>query len=101
MTGAKQRRSHFRFPAEEGTPAELTYTENGERKTCWTLVIDESFSGCALIFTGKPALQNGQTVEVKAGKLPRMVARVCWVKELEPLVRKVGLQFDDLAAGEK
>ncbi|HNW92183.1 MAG TPA: PilZ domain-containing protein [bacterium] len=97
----RNRRSHFRFPAEVGTVAELHFTRAGQPGVVQALVLDESYSGCSLVCTGTTVLSKDQAVEVKAGKLPVMVASVCWIREIEPGLSKIGLAFKELAPGEK
>lgn len=58
------------------------------------LIYDEApLDGCALIVRDHPLLRADAPCTVKVGRMDPLAARVVWLKELEPRVFHVGLQF--------
>lgn len=61
--------------------------------TAVALILNESFTGCALIIKTFETLKPEQQVRVKVGRLDPMAAKIVWVKPMEDHVIKAGIQF--------
>jgi len=57
------------------------------------IILNESYTGCALVFKTTETLQHNQVIQVQVGRLGVMPAKVVWVKALDENLIKVGLQF--------
>lgn len=57
------------------------------------LVINESFSGCALIIITDLPIKKGAKLKIKVGELAMMKAKVAWVRILEENILKLGVNF--------
>ena len=58
------------------------------------LVVNESYSGCALVLVSNEDIQPNQKILAKIGDMDAMTARIVWCKTLEENIKKVGLEFD-------
>jgi len=63
------------------------------KPTITSLVINESYTGCALLMACDEIMVLDQVVMVKVSELEPMKARVVWCKTLEENIRKVGVEF--------
>ncbi len=59
------------------------------------LLINESFTGCAVLITHDDYLKNGAKVKVKVGHIDPIPAQIVWVKILEENIQKIGLRYLD------
>ena len=57
------------------------------------IVLNESFTGCALILAIDDELKVKQLIEIKVGNLNPIKASVSWFKILDENILKVGLKF--------
>lgn len=58
------------------------------------LILNESYTGCALVIKTTDAVIPNQTVKVKVGRLDPMPAKVIWIKPLlDDSLIKIGIQF--------
>ena len=60
---------------------------------CCALIINESFSGSALVLQSQDTILPEKEIRVKIGKLEPMRAQIVWVKILEKDLYKIGVQF--------
>ncbi len=58
------------------------------------LVLNESFTGCALLLSCDHLLKKDQIVSVKVGLLDPIKAQIIWIKNLEENIFKIGLKFN-------
>ncbi len=59
------------------------------------IILNESYSGCALVFRTTETLKQGQIIRVQVGRLGMMSAQIIWAQVLEENLLKVGLEFLD------
>jgi len=90
-------RRHIRFLPDLGTVALVDLKNFGNSKfypTLAALVVNESHSGACLLLSGAPGdhLKDSARWLVQFGQLNPMEAEVCWVKELDVDVQKVGIE---------
>ncbi|KHD89788.1 MAG: hypothetical protein OM95_01580 [Bdellovibrio sp. ArHS] len=57
------------------------------------IILNESFTGCALVVKASPDLVQNQTIKVKVGRLDPMSARVVWIEPLDTTLMKIGIEF--------
>lgn len=57
------------------------------------LILNESFTGCALVIKSEKVLNKDQEIKVQVGRLEPLAAKVIWVQPLEVNLIKCGLQF--------
>lgn len=57
------------------------------------LVINESYTGCAIILAADLEFKKGAKIKIKVGQLSEMKANIVWVKNLEENIYKLGIQF--------
>lgn len=90
-------RNAIRFKAED---TDFSLVEVSPFKSEFTpnfvgLIINESYSGCALVVKTTINLNPGQEVKVKVGKLPELTGKIAWVKPIEENLSKIGIQYAD------
>lgn len=90
-----ERRRHIRYgPDEDGlvyiTPAA---TDKGRLPA---LLVNESFSGCSLVMAGEIPCTAGEAIRLQVGRMEVSRARVCWVRQLDEGIIKLGIEYDDL-----
>lgn len=71
------------------------HDETGFAATAVALILNESFTGCALLIKTLESLNKDQIIKVKVGRLTPMRAKVIWVKSVDDNVVKAGIQFLD------
>lgn len=87
-------RRPIRFVPDALTIATLsTHSQKDFKPNMVALVLNESFSGCALLVNGDNVLKKEQKVMIKLGQLDAMPAKIAWVKNLEESIYKIGVQF--------
>ena len=91
------RRRHVRFKPDAGTIAAIDTNVNAKKfstaLTC--LVLNQSYTGVALLTLSLQELEVGQEVRVKVGGMAPMRAKVVWFEHLDAEVIKLGLDFSD------
>lgn len=84
----------IRFQPDPLDYALIDFSEDDQfNPTSVGLILNESFTGCALVFKTMQPPQTEQIIKVKVGRLNPLRARVVWGKILEEGLIKVGLQF--------
>lgn len=68
-------------------------TEESFNPTAVGLIIDESYTGSAIIINSAEKITGGQEVRIQVGKLPVMRARIAWAKGLEKDLVKLGVEY--------
>lgn len=90
---SKVKRS-IRFRSE---PMTLGYVDVALTKTFTPqlvgIVLNESYSGCALILAFDDQLKIHQQIKVKVGNLEPIKASVIWLKTLDENIHKIGIKF--------
>jgi hypothetical protein len=88
-------RKHLRYPAEPNGLITIYYLDESTKKTLQRVGLgqDESFKGCCVVFVGEVSFKQGQEVLCECGTLPKMTAKVCWIKKLEDQITKVGFSM--------
>lgn len=84
----------IRFKAE---PMTLGYLDLEPAKTFKPqlvgIVLNESYTGCAVILASDDKLNNKQQLKIKVGNLEPINASIIWVKTLDENIHKVGIKF--------
>lgn len=93
-----ENRKKTRFLPEPGTyallDARVSDKEESFKPEITALLINESFTGCALVIMGNRRLKEGQLCRIKLGYLLKpMWAEVRWRKELYNGIARVGLKY--------
>lgn len=68
-------------------------TEADFKPTAVGLIIDESYTGSAIVINSTQQVSSGQEVRIQVGKLPVMRARIAWAKGLEKDLVKLGIEY--------
>jgi len=94
-TGEVKVRHSIRFTPDPLTTALIELKNNSTFKpSLVALVLNESFTGCALVLSCDQLLKKDQILKVKVGNLNPMMAKIIWVKHLEENIFKIGLKFN-------
>ena len=93
--GEYQDRKSFRYPAEPNVLVTIYYLDENTKKTGQLVGLcqDESLNGCCAVFVGELSFAKGQEVLCECGKLPKVTAKVSWIKKLEDQITKVGFSM--------
>jgi len=59
------------------------------------LVVNESFSGCAVVLITDLPIKKGAKLKIKVGELGVLKAKLAWIKPLEENILKVGVNFTE------
>ena len=88
-------RKHIRYSAEPNELVTIYYLDESAEKTEQRvgLCLDESFNGCCAVFVGEISFKQGQKVLCECGKLPKVTAKVSWIKKLEDQITNVGFSW--------
>ncbi len=88
-----QKKRPLRYKPSAGVYAFLDPRPNARRFSAKFagLVLNQSFKGCALIFTPTEAPEIGAIVKLKLGPLDPVLAEIRWVDELRDGAYAVGL----------
>ncbi len=86
---------HLRFKANPLDIAQVDLTANTPQfmPEMAAMIVDESFSGAALIMKATDDLVVGSYLRVKVGRMDALRAEVVWMKRLDRDVIKVGVNF--------
>jgi len=89
------KRKYIRYPAEPNELVTINYLNENTRKNEQRVGLsqNESFKGCCVIFVGEVNFKQGQEVLCECGTLPKMKAKVAWIRNLENHVTKVGFSL--------
>lgn len=63
------------------------------KPTITAIILNESYSGCAIVFADNEILKKGSKIKIKIGPLEIMKAEVAWNKILEENIQKVGIKL--------
>lgn len=61
--------------------------------TASAMIINESFSGTAIVMTLQEDIEPGGYIRVKVGRMDALRAEVVWFKRLDTDVVKIGINF--------
>lgn len=64
-----------------------------QTKELYGLVINESFSGCAIVLLTEQKLKKDMLCHCRVGRLDELPAAVRWTKVLDKGVIKVGIEY--------
>jgi len=89
------KRKYIRYPAEANELVTIYYLDDNTKKTGQRVGLgqNESFKGCCVVFVGDLNFKVGQEVLCEIGVLPKVKAKVTWIKELEEKITKVGFSM--------
>lgn len=59
------------------------------------LILNESYTGSALLLNTLDSIREGQELRVKIGRVGPLKAKVVWVKAIEDSILKVGVQYEE------
>ncbi|MBL7543426.1 MAG: hypothetical protein JNL11_06395 [Bdellovibrionaceae bacterium] len=65
------------------------------KPTITAIILNESYSGCAIVFADNELMKKGAKVKIKIGPLEIMKAEVAWCKVLEENIQKVGIRLTE------
>ena len=89
-------RKHIRYQADVGTSAHLDFAGDLTlpfHAKYHGLIVEESQGGCGLVVLDKPEYKPGAVFRVKVGNLHVLKAELKWVRELEPTILRIGMQY--------
>lgn len=89
---AKPIRHATRFKPDPLTIAQLSVKSDFTAQIA-ALVLNESFTGCALLITTDETFKKDQKVHVKVGHLNAMAASIIWIIQIDESIFKVGLKY--------
>ena len=94
MSGYKDRK-HTRYSAEPNELVTIYYLDESTKKTEQRVGLcqNESFKGCCVVFVGGVTFKQGQEVLCECGTLPKVTAKVSWIKKLEDQITQVGFSM--------
>ncbi len=89
------KRKYIRYPAEANELVTIYYLDDNTKKTGQRVGLgqNESFQGCCVVFVGELNFKVGQEVLCEIGLLPKVKAKVAWIKALEDKITKVGFSM--------
>ena len=90
-------RVSMRFQADPLDHAQVDFNDRGPQfnPTTVGLIVNESFSGSGLIVRCDRMLEKEQVIRVQVGQVGPLPARIVWLKELEPKLFKLGIEYLD------
>lgn len=59
------------------------------------LIVNESYTGSALILSTEKSIVTETIILVKIAKLPHLKAKIVWVKEIEKGIIKIGVEYQE------
>lgn len=88
-------RSSIRFHPDPTDYALLDFKPKALRFSPSTsaLILNESYSGCAILMTSEVVIPTKTKVKIKVGKLDPILGEIIWVKNLEENIFKVGIKL--------
>lgn len=90
-------RKFIRFKPDDNALALIDLKTTGKDFTpsISALILNESFSGCALVLASNDIIKVGTKIKIKIGNLHVMKAEIVWSKVLEENIQKVGVKIMD------
>jgi energy-converting hydrogenase Eha subunit H len=88
-------RKFLRFKPDENAIAliDLKATTKDFNPTLTALILNESFSGCALVLASNTTLKVHTKIKIKIGNLHVMKGELVWCKTLEENIQKIGVKL--------
>lgn len=88
-------RKFIRFKPDDNALALIDLKTTGKDFTpsMSALILNESFSGCALVLTSNDIIKAGTKIKIKIGNLHVMKGEIVWSKVLEENIQKVGVKI--------
>lgn len=87
-------RKSTRFQPDPMTIAQLDFATGKDfRPTLIGLVINESYTGCAIILVMDEVPKKDLKLKIKVGALSPLKAQIAWIKNLEENIYKVGIRL--------
>ena len=88
-------RKFLRLKPDENTVALIDTRTTGKdfEPNIVGLILNESYSGCALVLAANEILKVGHKMHVKIGNLHVMEAEIVWAKILEENIQKIGIKL--------
>ena len=86
------KRKHIRYPTAPNELVTIYYMDESAEKTGQRVGLgqDESFKGCCVVFVGEVSFKEGQEVLCQCGSLPKVAAKVAWIRKLDDQITKAG-----------
>lgn len=94
-----KKRASIRFKPDTGKIAliDLSTAKDKFIPTITALIINESFTGCALLFvkldSKSPKIEKNQIVTAQVGDLSPLRAEVAWEEQIDKNIFKIGLKY--------
>lgn len=90
-------RQHIRFPADPLAYAKIDFASQGSgfEPSTVGLILNESYTGSALVVFSETEPLKNQDILVKVGNIGPVKAKILWVKEIEPKIFKFGLHYQE------
>ncbi len=90
----KTKKRSVRFPPDPGTLAVVTISTSDEvPRALFGLVLNESFTGCAVVLMTNLVVKEDMKCKCRIGELGEVKATVRWAKMLDQELVKVGLEY--------
>ena len=91
----KIKRTSIRFKPDDNALAliDLKPSNKGFNPSIPALILNESFTGCSVLFACDEDLKKGKKIRIKIGNLHPMKASLIWIKEFEESIFKVGIKL--------
>lgn len=87
-------RGTIRFQANPMDFAKLDFENKGDfTPTSVGLIINESYSGTAIVICGKHDFKTDQVIAIQVGHVGPLPAKIVWFKELDEGIHKIGVQY--------
>lgn len=86
---------HMRFKPDpmDAAMVDLKASTPAFEPTMSCLILNESFSGCALVIPTAFPISEGTFMRVKVGRMEPLRAEVVWTQRLDDELLKVGIRF--------
>jgi|GEM_PF-881127 len=91
-----QRRKSVRFPPDPLDYAVLDWSDSKDKQFqpgTVGLLVNESYSGCAVIIVSESKPQDGAKLRIKVGAIGPLGAEIVWIKNLDDTIYKLGIHF--------
>lgn len=88
-------RRFLRYKPDENDVALLDFktTSKDFKPTLTAIILNESYSGCALVLASNEVLKKDTKLKIKIGKLDPMKGEIVWCKVLEENIQKIGIRL--------
>jgi hypothetical protein len=89
-----EKRAHLRFKPDLGDYGLIDLEPNKNfAPSIMALLLNESYSGCAMLTVLEKPIDKGMKVKVKAGRLAEMMAEVMWIHPIDENIFKIGFRY--------